>query len=547
MPKKSQKKSKKTSAENGIEIKIKKAGAHESFWEGADFQKSNKEEKAKNQVKKEFEWPKERKAPKAKKIIKKTKKINKKTYVLFSVIIFFLLLLFFLVFFVRPSWAHTYEQNGDKEIQNKEMTYALEDYQKGLTLSPRSSSLNLKLAQIYLDKNLTDNAQKYAQAAKRLDQNNKEADLVLAETYLNQKNYAQAYDNYKNFLVNSDDARAYIGLLKTLIAQNNKGEAESLAQKSFLLYPDNSEIIFYRSLIWFWQGDYTKAQEGFDKVSHDQNQELAEKSKMAIETIDKIKDMNPSSYQKVILGNFFNQMDLPTMAAIYFKEALSKDPSYRDIYLGLGQSFLAQNNFSEAENQFNKALEIDPVSGLAFYLLGRSSASQNLPDKALIYYQKAIDRGYDNAGIRKDIAEAYLNKNNYSKVLEAYEKALTLSQDDPYLYSQIVTLLDEKLDRAGDALKTALEAQQKIGPSKSAANNILARAYLANNELSLAHQYIDKAIAKNPSSAENYYTLALIYQKENNSEESEKYFIRAADYDNSGTIFNQAYEQIKNM
>jgi tetratricopeptide (TPR) repeat protein len=538
MPKKISKK-----VNDEIKIKVKKTKAHETFWEGVDFEKEPKEK-----TKEKTEQPKLKKIQKTKiNQPKKLKKINKSKYILFILLGLILISFFYLFFITRPNLSHNYEQKADLELANKDKTYALQDYQKALVLNPRNSNIYVKIAKIYQEKNLFDEAKKYAQESINLDPNNKGAYLLLGKNNLKNYNYDSAYQDFKKVLdKDTDNADAYIGLLEALIAQNKIKEAENISQKALLIYPDNLKIIFERSLVWFMGKDYEKAQEGFEKLSKTDNQAMLEKAKIALNTISKLKSSNSAPYQKALIGNFYNQMGFPTLGIINFNQALINNNSYRDAYLGLAESYLAEKNYQESEKNVKKALEIDPVSGLGYYILGKGNQEQKLIDKALVNYKKALIRGYDNAAIRKNLAEIYLDKKDYQNALNEYGKSLIFTQNNLETYDKIVWLLGQKLNKPKEAIEKAIEAE-KIEPQKALTYNILAKAYLANNEFDLAHKSIDKAINTDPEFAQNYYTLALIYQREGNLEEAKKYFTLAADLDQTGNIFNLAYEQLKNL
>ncbi len=545
MPKK---RSKKSSPEKEIFIKVKKT-SEKPFWDGVNFE-DEKTSSDKVSVDKKItkDKPAEKIAEKPEEVKPIKKKKGKKKYVLFSILFIILAGLIFVFFFVRPAWSKKYEQKADMEVQNKDWTYALEDYQKASTLTPRNSGLYSKIAEIYQEKKQYQDTQKYAQRAIEVDQQNKDANLVLGNVNLSERNYEQARQNFQKVLDNdNDNAEAYAGLIETAIAQDKKTDAEDLAQKAFLLYPDNPEIIYNQSLVWFLAGNYQKAEEGFDELSSEnQNNDSADKSKIASETIPKINALPESPYKEVFLGNFFNQIDLPTQAIIHFNKALKTVPAYRDAYLGLGEAYLSENNYAEAENQFKKAQEQDSVNGLTFYLLGETYYCQKMPNKALEFFNKAIERGYDNEMIRKKTAEVYIEKGDFSQALVQYQKALEFNQNDLTVYERIVWLLGEKLGKAPEALIQAKKAE-KIIPQTALTYNILAEAYSVNNDLDNAQDVINKAITTDNGFALNYYNLALILQKQGKSEEAKANFIKAADLDNQGNIFNQAYSQLKSL
>jgi tetratricopeptide (TPR) repeat protein len=533
---------KKPQGEKKIPIKIKRAFPEKSFWQESDFEEGKLEKELEEKPRKP------RKATAKEKIRKQPKKPRKKNrtkYFLLGFLLFTLLAFVYLFFITRPSLAKKYEQKADLKIQSGETTYALQDYQKALTLTPHNSSLYSKIAKIYQEKDLRKPTKGYAKRAIELNPQNSKAYLILGQVEFLEKDYDQADENLKKALEqNEDNLDVYMDLVKVLIARNKKEEAETLAQKSFLLYPEESEIIYNRSLVWFWEKDYQKAKEGLEKLNKYGGRDLVKDSKLALETISKINSPISEPYKETILGNFYNQIDLPSQSVIYFNQALKANSSYRDAYLGLGEAYLLEKKYQEAEKQFKKALKEDSVYGLTFYFLGRVCEEQKISERALELFKKAIERGYDNENIRKDMAEIYLDQENYQEALTIYQKALNFSKNDLEIYQKIVWLQGEKLNQPENALKKAKEIEG-IEPKTALSYNILAEVYLYNNQLDLARQNIDKAILVDSSFALTYYNLALIFQREKNLKEAKKYFIKAADYDTSGNIFNQAYNQLK--
>ena len=296
------------------------------------------------------------------------------------------------------------------------------------------------------------------------------------------------------------------------------------------------------------ENDYDKAAEGFEKIIKKGNidEDILKNSKLAIETILKFKAYGGKLYEKAIWGNFYNQIELPSLAIIQFNQALKINPYYRDAYLGLGKAYSLEKKYSESEKKYKKAYELDPVYGLTFYFLGKNYQDQKMPDKAIESYKMAIERGYNNESIRKNMAEAYMTKKDYQQALLEYQEALSFNKNDLDTYEKIVWLLGDKLNRANDANKIAQEVDS-IEPKTALSYNIMAEADLVNNQLNSARQNINQAIVKDNNFALNYYNLGLINQKEGDSVEAKKNFIKAVNLANKGNIYNQAYEKLKNL
>jgi len=542
MPKKIVKKKK--SIESIIPIKIKKTRP-ESFWE-EEKETERKEEKPVRKI------PRPRPIKKkmvpsrqaVKKIMISEPKKSKRKYIYAGLIFLLLIIIAYLFFVVRPTLAQDYQKKGDLDLQVRAVTAALQNYQKALVLTPRNSEIYLKIGKIYWSKNLPKEAKSMIEKALSYNKENKEAYLIGGQIYLEEKDYTTAADYLKRFInQGGEQPEAYAGLIKDQIAQNKKEESADWAQKAFLLYPDNPQIIYVCSLAWFFNNDYQKAQKGWERLKNEKDyHDLAQ---LGIETINKLEGSS-ASYQKMLLGNFYNQNNLPSLALIYFDQVLKEVPAYRDAYLGKAEAYLLQKNYEKAKENLTLAQKQDPVYGLTFYLWGKILREQKDQREAINYFKKAQERGYDNALMEKELAESYLEINDYSSALSAYQKVLDFAPTDLEAQEKIIWLQAEKLNQPNSALKRAKEIEL-LNPQSAWAKDILAYALIMNNQLSLAKETIDKAISLEPFFALNYYYLGLLYKKQGNLPEAKTNFIKAADYDTKGNIFNQVYKELNQL
>jgi len=547
---------KKKSEEQIIPIKIKKTSnkEEEAFWQ--DLPPEKKEPKIKEEIK-EIEKKLHLEPSKKKKQIKSIKKISlskekkhslrslKFTLITLGAIILFFIILF--LFVLRPLWAEKYLEEGDKEYNLQRFTYALQNYQKALILKPHDSEILLKLSKLYWQKGLYNEANSFAQKALNYNQKNAEIYFILGKAEIANQNYLDAE---KYLLKSKEIAPNYLEIYPSLafaqIALNKKEEAQKNNERIFLEMPDNPEVINNLFILEVINQNFDQAQEALRKLELLKNHQNEQRIKEKLEFIEKIKNQSPESpYFHALLGNFYLQNNLNSLAIESFNRALIANKDYRDAYLGLAEIYLKQKDYSKAQINLKKAEEIDSVYGLTDYLWSKFYADQNNWTKAQDYLEQAIIKGYDNFSSRTKLAEIYLLKENWSKALEQYLK-ITESQNNLEIWERIIWLWGDKMNEQNQALDKAKKIVEE-NPENVLAYNILGEAYLYSNQLLEAQEAFNQALSIDNNFALTYYNLGLLYLKKNNSPQAEDNFVKAADLDKKGNICNQSYQKIKEL
>lgn len=93
-----------------------------------------------------------------------------------------------------------------------------------------------------------------------------------------------------------------------------------------------------------------------------------------------------------------------------------------------------KKRYKAAERIYRKAFTQDSLSVKANLGLGNSLYKRGLYDKALPYYQRAIEhgalKGEQAASLMHNLGNALFKQKEYQKSIEAYEQALTLNPSD---------------------------------------------------------------------------------------------------------------------
>jgi len=147
----------------------------------------------------------------------------------------------------------------------------------------------------------------------------------LALTYLRLNNYKKSEEFYKKVLkVFPNSWRAYNGLgVITIKRDGNKEKAIKYLKKSYILNPQNAEVISDIGAVYYKLGDFKKAVEYFSK---------------AIE-------MNPNRALFYLnMGSTYGNMQNYEEAITYFKRAVKINPRYSVALFHLGKTYMYQGD-----------------------------------------------------------------------------------------------------------------------------------------------------------------------------------------------------------
>ena len=127
-----------------------------------------------------------------------------------------------------------------------------------------------------------------------------------------------------------------------------------------------------------------------------------------------------AAYQKVLDG-------------LNAEAADKKDPKLTaQVFSGIGDAYMRQNKFKEAEQYFKKSIEIDPADHALAYNVAEIMMQAGNADEAIRYYEMAIRIKPDWPKSYLKLGYAWLNRGNTQKAVESFTKFVETSPpDDP--------------------------------------------------------------------------------------------------------------------
>jgi tetratricopeptide (TPR) repeat protein len=154
-------------------------------------------------------------------------------------------------------------------------------------------------------------------------------------------------------------------------------------------------------------------------------------------SIEKDKD---SAIHHDWLGQVFMREGRYDQAELSFHAAIGLAPKEAEFQINLGGLKAKQGKLDEAITLFQKALEVKPDHPLALFDLGSVYALQGNMDKAIEYFHRAERAGPPSTALFNSLAQAYEQKGQLGQAAEYLRRSLTLRPQQPDRQAALKTI-----------------------------------------------------------------------------------------------------------
>lgn len=190
---------------------------------------------------------------------------------------------------------------------------------------------------------------------------------------------------------------------------------------------------------------------------------------------------------------------------------------------------------------FSSVVASSPNSAPSLAGLAGLHKMNNDYEKALEYYERALNINADYAEVIINTAEIYQMFNKNEPIVQMTEKAISLKPDDAYIRfnaGNIFRMMGE-LNRAKFQWEKAVE----INPNYSEAFNSLGNYYLMNSDYNKAIDMFQKSLELSPLNAEAHYNIANTFEKLGDEKKSMYHYLRFTEL--AGNEYKDLSERIK--
>jgi len=286
--------------------------------------------------------------------------------------------------------------------------------------------------------------------------------------------------------------KAQLGFASTLLREGKLKEAKEAFEATLRLDPKESGAYLGLSQTYYQAGS----------------------PKAAIDPLKKLVEYHPEdALAWYHLGKLYGDAHQPALALEALKKASVLDPQQPDIWRDLGQVSAYFTHFPEAEQAYKKALALAPNDPDTHYLYGQVSMAQGntpaLRSQAEQEFQATLQIDPKMQKAYAGLGRLYERGSEWSKAVSYYRKAQALDLSDYQVLYHLGFCLKKSGQKAeGDRL---IAASQELGAAKRAmeglANRILTEPQNRDLHLQLARIY------RKYGNDEGAFTQYTIYQR----------------------------------
>jgi tetratricopeptide (TPR) repeat protein len=343
-------------------------------------------------------------------------------------------------------------QTGDLAGAKSELQEAVK--QQAFRNQPESPMVLKALAETYRDSHDYDTAREYAARLQKLNENNPEAHFLNATIDIGAKDYAAALDELKEVQKTApNDPMVHLNMAFAYAGQKKYADAEREFQTSIKTYPT------------------------FDAAWAD--------------------------YISLMFGT--NQ---PAKALALANQYVTANPNRASAHFINASALATAKKYEQATSEFQKVLQIDPKSVMAYYHLAQLHQLMGQTDAALDSYQKALALQPTSPMVNNAIGNLYLGKDDLKSAGKYFQAALAQDSHNPVAANNLAWVYAEQGENLDMALSLATQAKQ-LAPDLTAVSDTLAWIQYKKGNYRVSVSLAEDAVKKEPQKADYRYHLGM--------------------------------------
>jgi tetratricopeptide (TPR) repeat protein len=323
-----------------------------------------------------------------------------------------------------------FEYLGNTYPQNPQVRYQL----------ALANLLSAKSAGATESRRAVERAESLLGEAVKLNPSFEQAILLLAELKIRKGIFAAAVDLLAPLTKERPQiAQAHHLLATAYLAQQKGGDALAVYRQMTELFPKDPQPPFLQGLILLAQGQQSDARKAFERSIEIGPDYLA--------AIEKLVDLDIADKQYVT-------------ALARVEKQIENNPNLAQLWGVKGKILFAQRDFTHAEADLLKAVELDPKLEAAYLLLAQIYVASNRQEEAIAKLNALVEKNKAVPALMQ-LAQIQLQQKNFAAARDAYENLLSVAPSMPLALNNLAVLYSEHLgqvDKAYDLAKRAREA-----------------------------------------------------------------------------------------
>jgi len=459
----------------------------------------------------------------------------------------------------EPRWglAQFYLQQGEIDTEIETLNELLRSF-------PDDDAAKLRLAMISLSREDETKAEEYTRSVLKSNDTNAQAHYMLGTILRKRQDFDKALEEFESAIkLNASLAPAYLekanlllmrgdldecentlqtilqlnknylpargALAKLLVIRQNPRDALQQAQEVLEAMPNNEDALGARAEALRLLDRLDESKKDWIKLSEMQPQNAAYWYHLgAVEAVKKEDRSALTHFRKAVelKPDFINAIN--DIVYIHLKkkqydtalselDRLDNEKSPQDeIHRFRGQVYLANDDHSSAENEWRKAIELNPQNYRTYLLLGQLYQKQNRIPEAIRELDQLIAQNDKHT-------LAYLQKayylqvdNDFQGAIENYRKVLELDSQNIIAANNLAWLLTDNEINLEEALSLAQKAKKKHPEDPEIADTLGWTYYKMKNYTLAENQLLFSVNNRKQPTAEHYYRLGMALYKKGN-------------------------------
>ncbi len=384
-------------------------------------------------------------------------------------------------------------------MQEKDVTDAREHFSKAKELAPNSAENQFLYGLTFLEESQDISITEIGEALKK-NPNMIKARMALAELLANKGEFQESLAELDTVIEKRPaDTKVRALRISVLLKLNNPEAALADAKLLVETEPEVSWHVFRLAEIYFATREYDKA--------------LPLYKQLEVEKPESVQVLNR------IVGIYMLQkeQDKALAAADTF---LARYPDNPKAVIVKAKVYLSQGYLDLAENILLPVADKgEDVTVLA--MTAELYKAKKNGEKAVQYYQKALELVPDNIGIMMKIADFHLNSGDHPEAIKYYEKVLEQKDDFLPAMNNLAYLYGESGENLERALELASSASRKLPGNPNVADT-LGWIYVLKKAYSQAEPYLQIAIDAKPDNPIIMYHMGMLRLQQKNMQAAEE-------------------------
>jgi len=432
-----------------------------------------------------------------------------------------------------PREAVGLVRRGDALRAGREYGAAVEHYREAAELWPVSPTPLLRMGLVYLEQGRSSLAEEFFSQAKDFPQVRGRALAGLAEAHWGKGEREKAIVEWREAValrpfdleIRYRLGRAYLSLSRWREAEEELRAIVAMVGEGRASYRRGA--LYHLGLML--AGEEPEEAEAYLREVVGPEDEL---SRTAEEVLSVLSEAEEPAQRALGLGLAYLRRGEWSLAERELARALELDPSYAEAYSCLG--YVRFRLGKPSLELLQRGVRMAPDSALSHYFLGLRYRASGLWELAIAEMERARELDPDNAAFCLELAQTYREAGDYAEAEKWLKEAVGKEPYEAEFRLALARFYVEQFIKVEEEGLPAAEEAVRLAPHRAEAYDILGWAYYLTGRWEEAERALKRALALDPYLAGAHYHLGGLYALKGDKASAHWHYQRAVDLDFGG-------------